>query len=275
MTEDETSTHSPIRLLQKLAAYRASIASTSTSSSPTPSPQNERKSSILTESTNFFTRLWRPTTHNSTPSPNLLASHETNSSSSFDHIPETYSAPIDTSPLLPSSSSLLNRRMSFIREVSSKPSYSYQTPPQSSSSSTSGLPQPPQPPPLQTQPTTSSTITDPSFEDTTSEQPFDTASELLSQSFETNIDSSNPGIDDDQNFPHSHPLLTYDERQRRLSSTVSKPMKTFIQPLSSLPTRITEQKHQTDNYPSPDTSIDVSMVSKTYFCRLEKKTKHF
>ena len=276
MTEDETSTHSPIRLLQKLAAYRASITPTSTSSSPTPSPQNERKSSILTESTNFFARLWRPTTHNSTPSPILLASHETNSSSSFDHIPETYSAPLDTSPVLPSASSLLNRRMSFIREVSSKPSYSYQTPPQSSPSSMPGLPPPAsQPPPLQAQPTTSSTITDPSFEDTTSEQPFDTASELLSQSFETNIDSSNPGIDDDQSFPHSHPLLTYDERQRRLSSTISKPMKIFVQPLSSLPTRITEQKNQTDNYPSPDTSIDMSMVSQTYFCRLEKRRSIF
>jgi hypothetical protein len=251
MMEDETPTHSPVRLLQKLAAYRASITPTSVSSSPSPSPQNERRSSILSESTNFFARLWRPSTQNSTPSPLLLASHDTNSSS-FDHLPETCSAPIDPSPVLPSSSPMLNRRMSFIREVSSKSPSSYQTPPQLSM---------PIPSPLQAQPTTSSTITDPSFEDTTSEQPFDTASELLSQSFETNIDSSNPGIDDDQNSPHHHSQsLTYNERHRRLSSTVSQPIKTLDQPLSSLPTRITEQQYN-DSFPSPDASIDVSMVS--------------
>lgn len=266
MAEDETPNHSPVRLLQKLAAYRASINSTSVSSTPSPSPQNERKSSILTESTNFFARLWRPsTTQNSTPSAILLASHEINSSS-FDHIPETCSAPIDTSPVLSSSSSplILNRRMSFIREVSSKTSSSsYQTPSQSSSTS---VPPPISQPPLQAQQTTSSTITDPSFEDTTSEQPFDTASELFSQSFETNIDSSNPAIldeqDDEQNS--SQQFLTYDQRHRRLSSA-SKPITTtssssFFQPLSSLPRRITEQ-HHSDSLPSPEASIDVSVVS--------------
>jgi hypothetical protein len=257
MIEDETPNHSPVRLLQRLAAYRASITSASATSSPSPSPspQNERKSSILTESTNFFARLWRPSSQNSTSSSMLRASHEINSSS-FDHIPDTCSASIDVSPILPSSPSRLNRRMSFIREVSSKPSSSYQTSSQSSSTSV-----PPPLPTLETQHTTSSTVTDPSFEDTTSEQPFDTASELFSQSFETNIDSSNPGIIDDQDEEDNsfQQLLTYDERHRRLSLT-SKSKKSFIQPLSSVPTRITEQ-HYTDSLPSPDASIDVSMVS--------------
>jgi hypothetical protein len=231
------------------------MASTSTPSSPSPSLQNESKPSILTESTNFFARLWRPSAQRLTPTAILLASHETNSSSSFDHIPESCSAPINTSPVLSSTSSIINRRMSFIREVSSKSSSSYQTPSQSSSMS---VPPPPSlpPPPLQAQQTTSSTVTDPSFEDTTSEQPFDTASELFSQSFETNIDSSNPGIVDDQDDEQN---LTYHERQRRLNLT-SKSMKIFSQPLSSLPMRIIEQ-HHSDSLPSPEASIDVSMVS--------------
>lgn len=266
-TENETSSHSPVRLLQKLAAYRASIAVPSTpSSSATASPQTERKSSIIAESTGFFTRLWRSTNPQSqSPSPtpsNLLASHEMNSSS-FDHIPEPCPAPIAASPIHSSSTS--NRRMSFIREVSSKTSSSsYQTPSQSSSISgtattptttTTSKPQ------LHAQPTTSSTVTDLSFEDTASEQPFDTASELFSQSFETNIDSSNPGIvedqDDEQNL--SQLPFTYDERQRRINSTF-KPMKTFARQLSSLSMRVTAQRHS-DSLPSPEASIDVSMVS--------------
>jgi len=256
MVEGETSSHSPVRLLQKLAAYRASMTSTSASSSPSPSPQNERKSSILTESTNFFARLWRPSPQHSTPSPTLLASHRTNSSS-FDQIPETCSAPIDTPPALSSPSLILNRRMSFIREVSSKTSSSYQTPSQSSSMSVAA---PISQPPLQAQQRRSSTVTDPSFEDTTSEQPFDTASELFSQSFETNIDSSNPGIIDDQDDEQNSQsqLLTYDERHRKLSLT-PKPMKSFPQQLSSLPMRTTDQHHN-DSLPSPEANIDVSMV---------------
>lgn len=105
-------------------------------------------------------------------------------------------------------------------------------------------------------------MTDPSFEDTASEQPFDTASELLSQSFETNLYSSNPGIIDEQDedaHGREQPL-TYDERHRRLSLT-SKPFRPFTQPLSSLPLRITEPQHS-DSLPSPDASIDVSMVSE-------------
>jgi hypothetical protein len=265
MPEGETPSHSPVRLLQKLAAYRALISSSSVpssqSSSPNPSPQNDRKPSILTESTNFFVRLWRPSAQNSTPSTILLASHETNSSSSFDHIPEPCSATIDTSPVLSSPSLILNnRRMSFIREVSLKASSSssYQTPSQSSSTP---VPHHISQAPLQTQHTTSSTATNPSFEDTTSEQPFDTASELFSQSFETNIDSSNPGIiDDHDDEQNSHPqLLTYDERHRRLSST-SKPIMSFVPQLPSIPMRITEQCHS-DSLPSPEASIDASMVS--------------
>jgi hypothetical protein len=251
MIEDETPAHSPVRLLQKLAAYRASTISTSVSSSPSPSPLNERKSSILTESGNFFARLWRPSTHHPPPSPLLLASHES-SSLSFDQIPEPCAVPIDTSPLLSSAAPIVNRRMSFIRDASSKVSSPNQNPLQSP---------PPPPPPLQAQPTTSSTITDPSFEDTTSEQPFDTASELFSQSFETNIDSSNPGIVDDQDDDHNsrQQPLSYNERHRRFSSS-SKPIRPFVQQLSSVPMRVAEQ-HYRDSLPSPETSIDVSMVS--------------
>jgi hypothetical protein len=256
--EGETPNHSPVRLLQKIAAYRASMTSPSpsTSTSPSPSPQSEHKSSILTESTNFFARLWRPSTQSSTPSPTLLPSNERNSSPSFDHIPEPCSTSLDTSSSL-SSPTILSHRMSFIREVSSKNLSSNQMPLQSSSSMSVAAP----PPPLQAQPTTSSTVTDPSFEDTTSEHPFDTASEFLSQSFETNIDSSNPGILDDQDDDENsqEQPLTYDERHRRLSLT-SKPMRPFGQQLSSLPMRITEQ-HHSDNLFSPEASIDVSMVS--------------
>jgi hypothetical protein len=256
MVEGEPISHSPVRLLQKLAAYRASISSSSIPSSPSLSPQIEPKSSILTESTNFFSRLWRPSTQYATSPATLLASHEINSSS-FDHISETCSAPIDASPVL-SSSSILNRRMSFIREVSSKSSSSYQTP---STSSSMSVPPPLSQRPLQTQHTTSSTVTDPSFEDTTSEQPFDTTSELFSQSFETNIDSSNPGIiddqDDEQNF--QQPLLTYDERHRKLTSLTPQPIKSSIEQLSSLPMHITKQ-HHSDSLPSSNASIDISMV---------------
>ena len=260
MVEEETPSHSPIRLLQKLAAYRASMTPTSISSSPSPSPQHERKPSILTESTSFFARLWRPSAQRSTPPAIPLASQERNSPS-FDHLPESCSAPVNTSPVPSSSSpaSIIHRRMSFIREVSSRSSSSYQTPSQSSSTS---IPPLPIQMPLQTQPTTSSTVTDPSFEDTTSEQPFDTASELYSQSFETNIDSSNPKIvedqDDEQNSPQQS--LTYDERQRQLSLT-SKPIKIFAQSASAQPPRTTEQRHS-ESLPSPEASIDVSMVGQ-------------
>ncbi|CAF2494684.1 unnamed protein product [Rotaria sp. Silwood2] len=255
MNDDETSTHSPIRLLQKLAAYRASIASTSISSS-SPSPQNERHSSILTESTNFFTRLWRPSPQQSTPSPTLIASHETQSAS-FDHIPEPCSTSIDVSSGL-SSPSMLNRRMSFIRNVSLKNSSSNQISLQSSSMTIV----PPIIPLFQAQPTTSSTVTNPSLEDTTSEQQFDTNSELLSQSLETNIYSSNPRLvndqDDERNFQQQS--LTYNERHRKLDS-ILKPMKLAVAQLSSLPMKIIEQQHHQDSVPSSEPSIDISTVS--------------
>ena len=243
VSEDEMPMHSPVRLLQKLAAYRAS-----TTSSTSSSPNNERKSTILTESTNFFARLWRPTTASTTtfspptPSPTLMASHQA-TSSSFDHIPEPNPTASETPPRS------TNRRMSFIREVSGK---NVSPLPQFS------LPPPPPPPPLQYQPTTSSTVTDPSFEDTTSEHPCDTASEVYSQSFETNIDSSNPGIDEEQQG------LTYDERHRRLSLS-KKPVISFIQPRSSLTMRISggqqQQGEHSDSLASPEANIDLSMVS--------------
>lgn len=252
-TEDEAPVHSPVRLLQKLAAYRASATSPASSSS---SPNNERKTTILTESTNFFTRLWRPTTTTTTyspttPLPTLIASYQA-TSSSFDHIPEPNTMTSETPPRS------TNRRMSFIREVSGKmpsqlPQFSPISPP----------PLPPQPP-FRPQRTTSSTVTDPSFEDTTSEHPCDTASEVHSQSFETNIDSSNPGIDEEQQAEHENQGLTYDERHRRLSLS-KKPVISFIQARSSYPRRISGQEQQeqqhSDSLPSPEANIDVSMVS--------------
>jgi hypothetical protein len=252
VAEDETPLHSPVRLLQKLAAYRTSTASTSVSSSPSPSPLNERKSTILSESTNFFARLWRPNTHPSTPSPILISSHEANSSS-FDLIPEPNPAPTEPSPSLsPSSSSRLNQRISFIREVSTK-----------SSSQLFSFPQSAPPPPPQPQPKTSSIVTDPSFDDTTSEHPCDTASEFCSQSFETNIDSSNPGIvdeqDDDEENSRYRRGLTYDERHRRLSLS-AKPVISLVHQKTSLPIAATAQQ-RSDSLASPEANIDVSMVS--------------
>jgi hypothetical protein len=255
VAEDETPLHSPVRLLQKLAAYRTSTASTSVSSSPSPSPLNERKSTILNESTNFFARLWRPNNHPSTPSPILIASHEKNSSS-FDLIPEPNPAPTETSPSLSPSSSKLNHRISFIREVSTK-----------SSSQLFSFPQPAPPP----QPKTSSIVTDPSFDDTTSEHPCDTASEFCSQSFETNIDSSNPGIVDEQDDEESSRYrrgLTYDERHRRLSLS-AKPVISLVHQKTSLPIATTATQQRSDSLASPEANIDVSMVSFNH--RLDKK----
>ena len=256
VNEDDKPLHSPVRLLQKLSAYRAS-----TSSPSTPSPQNERKSTILTESTNFFARLWRPNSTNQSPkSPILITAHETASSSSFDHIPETTSTHIESSSNL-SLASKPNRRMSFMREVSSKSSSSLFSFPQASL-----LPQPPPfpslpppppplPPPLQPQPTTSSIVTEPSFDETTSEHPCDTTSEFYSQSFETNPDSINSTIDNQQ---QEHQSLTYDERHRRLSFTL-KPLIPFVQSIPSVSMRYNEQDHN-DSPPSPEANINVSMV---------------
>lgn len=120
---------------------------------------------------------------------------------------------------------------------------------------------------METQVRQSSTMTDPSFEDTTSEQPYDTASEFFSQSLDTNIDSSNPGIvgdgedadDADDKRASFQTPLTYDERHRRLSLSGKSPRPSIPQ-LSSLPTQIIEQPHS-DNQASPETSIDLSNVS--------------
>ncbi|CAF0737478.1 unnamed protein product [Rotaria sordida] len=253
MNEDETPNQSSVRLLQKLAAYRASMASISVSSS-SPSPQNDRQSSILTESTNFFSRLWRPSTQQSTPSPTLIASHEAKSSS-FDHIPEPCSTSIDVSSTL-SSPAMLNRRMSFIRNVSLKNPSSNQTSLQPSSI----MIVPSKMPLFPAQLTTSSTVTDPSFEDITFEQQYSINSELLSQNLETNINSSNLRLVDDQDYERNsqQQSLTYDERHRKLD-LISKPMKSSVEQLSSLPMRIIEQHHH-DSLPSSEPSIDVSTV---------------
>lgn len=257
-TEDETTNNSPVRLLQKLTAFRASTGSTPVSSSP--SPQNERKSTILSESTNFFTRLWRHSDHQTTPSQILLASHEIDSSS-FDQIPEATPTATDSpSIILPLQK--LNNRISLIRDVS--PKHSSQPCPYLSFSSSSKCVQPPIP--LQPQATNSSTVTDPSFEDTASEQPCDTNSEFFSQSFETNIDSSNPKLVDEQFREQIYEQvrqqeLTYDQRQRS-SSLSAKPVISLVQTVSSLPWQLIEQK--SDSLTSPDASIDVSMVSSNY-----------
>ena len=120
---------------------------------------------------------------------------------------------------------------------------------------------------METQVRQLSTMTDPSFEDTTSEQPYDTASEFFSQSLDTNIDSSNPGIvgdnedadDADDKRASFQTSLTYDERHRRLSLS-GKSQRPSIPQLSSLPTQIIEQPYS-DNQASPETSIDLSNVS--------------
>lgn len=248
-TDEEVPMHSPVRLLQKLSAYRASATSRSASSSPSPSPQHERKPTILSESTNFFARLWRPTTHHPTASPLLIASHETKSSS-FDQIPEPSPVATEASASL-STMPKLNRRISLIREVSAK------NPPHLVPFPTAHPPPPP--PSFKTQPTASSTVTDPSFEDTTSDHPGDTTSEFYSQSFETNIDSIHPDRADeaDEKMPD---LMMYDERPRRISLAA----KSVILPTQAiLPSsmRVTDQYHS-DSLASPEANIDVSMVSK-------------
>ncbi|CAF0933689.1 unnamed protein product [Adineta ricciae] len=293
VNEGEVSVHSPVRLLQKLAAYRASTtAPTSATSTPSVSPQNERKPTILTESTNFFARLWRPTTNHPPPSPILITSNEIHSSLT-DLAPEYSPALSETSSTL-SATPKSTRRISFIREVSIKTSsHLFPFPPVPSSPplqpSSSSLPSPPPlllslqpvpvplspplqpllplrppPPPLRPQPTISSVITDPSFEDTTSEHPCDTASELYSQSFETNIDSSNPGIvDDDGDDDYDENCgrkrrLTYDERQRRLSLS-AKPVILLVHQKTSLPKEMI-LSHCSGSLASPEANIDVSMA---------------
>lgn len=263
VNEDETPVHSPVRLLQKLAAYRATVNNSPTSSpSPSPSPQNERKSTILTESTNFFARLWRPntfTSNNSQISAHstvLIASHEAESSSSFDHIPDPAPIHVEPSINLSVTSQFPQRRISIIRDVSPKNHMqlsSYQTPSQRLRSPSP----PPLPPPLQAQEKTSSITTDPSFEDTTSEHPCDTASEFHSQSFETNIDSSVPALNEDE-----QPTLGYIERQRRLSLT-TKSVIPLVQSISSHAPHLSSQ-HYSDSLASPEANIDVSMVGTNY-----------
>lgn len=243
-TDEEVPMHSPVRLLQKLSAYRASTASASASvsPSPSPSPQNERKSTILTESSNFFTRFWRPNSQQSSPSLNLTTSQDTTtSSSSFDqtHDLQQLQRPSDVSPNSLSLTPRPTRRISLIREVATKnPPVITSFPP----------PSVPMPTPLRAQPTNSSTVTDPSFEDTTSEHPNDTTSEFYSQSFDTNNDN----IPSEKSEDHD---LTYDERQRRIDATAVP-----VIPSMSSNRRMTETYHS-DSLASVDANIDVSMVS--------------
>ena len=265
VNEDETPAHSPVRLLQKLAAYRATVNNSPTSSpSLSPSSQTERKSTILTESTNFFARLWRPntsTSNNSQISAHstiLIASHEAASSSSFDHVPDPTPVHVEPSINLSVAPQFHQRRISIIRDVSPKDHMqlsSYQTPSQRLPSPSP--PPPPLSPPLQTQEKTSSVTTDPSFEDTTSEHPCDTASEFHSQSFETNIDSSVPALNEDE-----QPTLGYIERQRRLSSS-TKSVIPLVQSMSSHAPHLASQ-HYSDSLASPEANIDVSMVGTYY-----------
>ena len=245
VNDDEAPMHSPVRLLQKLSAYRASTASNSVASTPSPSPNTERKSTILSESTNFFARLWRPQSNSSPPLALVAASNE-KILSSFDNIPEPNQMANDSSTNF-SSTPRLTRRMSIIREVTSK----------TVSISPPAFASPIILPPLKAQATNSSTVTDPSFEDTTSDHPGDTTSEFNSQSFETNVDSLHMDKMDEQDERFTD--LTYDERQRRLSQSD----KSVIAPLSSvLPAsrRISGQYHS-DSLASPEANIDVSMVS--------------
>lgn len=262
MTEEDTPSHSAVRLLQKLAAYRTSIASTSVSSSP--SPKIERHSSIFSESANFFTRLWRatPPTTTSPSSSILLATHE-NKSSSFDQIPESVSTDIEPSTNS-SSSCTLHRRMSIIRTVPPKnSSFNPICHPSSSLMAT-----------FQAQQTISSTITDPSLDDMTSEPQFDTRSELLSQSLETNMDDSNPRLTDDKyddtNFQEDS--FTYDKRHKRLDS-IKQPSKSHTEELSSLSMLVYEQTHY-GSLPSREPSTDTSTVSLNYLIVIrQEKTK--
>lgn len=276
MNDDDTPAHSPVRLLQKLAAFRTS--STTPSNSSAASPQIEHRTSILAESTNFFARFWRPSTspqpttmstipsttttttktnNQLTPSATLLASHETHSSS-FDNLPEPNSSSSPTvqeASVILSSPTSVNRRMSLIREVSSKSSV---TPNPSDSSSLSMVPTISEP--LQTQARLSSTITDPSFEDTTSEHPYDTASEIFSQSLDTNVDSSNPGMADDQH-EHEEPkttekLLNYNGRHRRLSS--SSPMIQLSSQKHPLFAKRNIEQHHSESQPSTEADNNVS-----------------
>ena len=73
------------------------------------------------------------------------------------------------------------------------------------------------------------------------------------------MDGSNPSrLNEDS--PEHQTELTYDERQRRLSTAAKSASVSAGQPIPSLPMRMMGQYHR-DSLGSPEANIDVSMVS--------------
>ena len=252
MMEYETRNHSAAFLLKKLVAYRTSVASTSLSSS---SSQNVRRSSILSESANFITRLWRSSTQNLMSSFTSSAAHEINSPS-FDHMLETCSTPRDTSSI-ESSTVMSNHLMSFIQKIRFKSLSSNQT-----LLKTLSLPITPHSKPLfQEQLTTPNIVTDLSYEDITSKQQFDTNIEFSSQSLQTNINSNDSALVNAENSSLQQ-LLTFNEQYSKPNLT-SESMKTSAERLSM---RISKQQHH-NSFSSSESVLDISMVSERIgFC---------
>lgn len=263
-TESQLQMHSPLRLLQKLTAFRASSSSTPQSLSPSPSPQNERKSTILSESANFFARLWRPSTSREAPSQSLTASRGLDSSS-FDHISESTLIFTDNPPTTSSPLPRLTHRISLIRDVSPKPS----------------------PPPLlcsfpsptvqhQQQPTISDTLSNSLFDDEEIERLCNTRNEFYSRSFEINTDSTYRRIVNEQiheNISEQQRRLSYDERQHRMKVS-TKSVQPVIQEKVSLPLHMIETPHN-DSLTSPEASIDISMVSSKHSLTMVWKKKKY
>ena len=238
--DNDISIQSPVRLLQKLIAYRESISSTTTSSS-----QTERKSTILSESTKFFTRLWRLHDSNAKPSETLMISRET-TSSSFDHISELSPTFVDTTLTLPPSSKS-NRRMSFIRDISLKNS------PQSPTLSPSLLIESSLP--FQSQSPTLNTITNQSFNDISPEH---RARKLYSQNLETNIDNSHLKTLNERQTPQEQQELINKKRDHHLNLSTTSFIPS-VQKLSSLSMQRTDEHRA--SFTSPEANIDVSKVS--------------
>ncbi|CAF0792708.1 unnamed protein product [Didymodactylos carnosus] len=270
---EESFIHSPIRLLHKLAVFRTASQSTNTSptqSSPTSTIRSssiiERKPFIL-EPSNFFSRLWRRDT-SSLATPNHiitehlpLSSHEYESS--FDHLSDICAtSPIDTntsSPPIPSSPN--TKRISLIREIPRTTDDSMLV--DNTTSQTTKK--------LETQ-NTSSTITEPSFEDySQSDQPYDTVSEIRSESFETN-NGGNPRVmqtDDEDHMPY----VSYNERQSRLNTNIylneqfNNTTTTTILTMPSANSNINNHHgnaryivEHADSLASPEANIDLSMA---------------
>ena len=255
--DNDMSIHSPVRLLQKLIAYRASISST-----PTSSSQTERKSTILSESTNFFTRLWRANNSNATSSQTSMISPET-TSSSFDHASESSPTSTDTSLTL-SPSSKSSRRMSFIRDVSSKNS------PRSPTLSPSLLVQSSLP--FQSQSTMLNIITNQSFKDTSSEH---RARKFFLENRETNINNSHLRTSNERRTSQKQQELTHKRKDHHLNLSTTS-LTPSVQKLSSLSLELTDEC--SDSLTSSEANIDVGMVSwieknETILSICQKQTK--